>query len=144
MKRRIEGLHQADQADHIADSLVLVRVDAASYQRERKPFYSLRFSILRPKELSAHSFVSRLYCTPKELWKLNWFLHDFGYDPELLGRDEIDDRSLVGLQGVVKVTHRVVSGRIELNLDSFAPANGWLEPSDAAMGDDASGQEAAR
>ena len=28
--------------------------------------------------------------------KLNWFLRDFGYDTDLLGRDEIDERALLG------------------------------------------------
>jgi hypothetical protein len=28
------------------------------------------------------------------LWKLNWFLRDFGYDADLLGQDEIDDKNL--------------------------------------------------
>jgi hypothetical protein len=39
-------------------------------------------------------FSSRLYCTPKALWKLNWFLRDFGYDNELLDRTEVDDKLL--------------------------------------------------
>jgi len=50
---------------------------------------------------------AQLYCTPKALWKLNWFLRDFGYDTELLGRDELDDKNIVGLSGVVKITHSV-------------------------------------
>jgi hypothetical protein len=44
------------------------------------------------------------------MWKLNWFLRDFGYDAELLGCDEIDDQNLVGLSGVVKITNTVVNG----------------------------------
>jgi hypothetical protein len=28
----------------------------------------------------------------KALWKLNRFLRDFGYDTELLARDEVDDK----------------------------------------------------
>jgi hypothetical protein len=59
------------------------------------------------------------------LWKLNWFLRDFGYDAELLGRDEIDEKSLIGLRGVVKISHTVVSGTSLLNLDGFAPAAQW-------------------
>jgi hypothetical protein len=34
------------------------------------------------------------------LWKFNWFLRDFGYDIELLGRDEVDETQLIGLTGV--------------------------------------------
>jgi len=31
------------------------------------------------------------------MWKLRWFLRDFGYDPELLGKNEIDDKALIDL-----------------------------------------------
>jgi len=78
---------------------------------------------LEPKPLAGNRFTGRLYCTPKALWKLNWFLRDFGYDPELLGRDEIDDKNLVGLCGVVKITHSVVNGNFLLNLDGVPAAD---------------------
>jgi hypothetical protein len=71
--------------------------------------------------------TGRLYCTPKALWKLNWFLRDFGYDTELLGRDEIDDKAVVGLQGAVRTSRITFSGRSFLNLDGFAPAAEWEE-----------------
>ena len=66
--------------------------------------------MLGPKALTGQFVTGRLYSTPKALWKLNWFLRDFGYDTELLGRDEIDDRNLVGLCGVVKISHVVLHG----------------------------------
>ena len=128
MKRRIQGLHDADlsAASRIRDGLLLVRIERANHRWDsRKPFYLLRFSILEPKELAGHSVAGRLYCTPRALWKLNWFLRDFGYDAELLGQDEIDDRNLVGLRGVVKISHVVVNGTSLLNLDGFAPASQW-------------------
>ncbi len=59
-------------------------------------------------------------------------MRDFGYDTELLGRDEIDDKSLVGLRGVVKISHVVVNGTSLLNLDGFAPASQWEELSSAS------------
>ncbi|MGH9498283.1 MAG: hypothetical protein ACRD3L_04005 [Terriglobales bacterium] len=130
MKRRIQGLHEADQSapDHVRDGLFLVRVDRAHHRWEaRKPFYLLRFSIVEPKELSGHSISGRLYCTPRALWKLTWFLRDFGYDTELLGQDEIDDKSLLGLHGVVRISHVVVHGSSLLNLDGFAHASQWKE-----------------
>jgi len=130
VKRRIQGLHDADQsaASQIRDGLLLVRIERAHHRWDsRKPFYLLRFSILEPKELSGHSVSGRLYCTPRALWKLNWFLRDFGYDTELLGQDEIDDKNLVGLRGVVKISHVVVNGASLLNLDGFAPASQWEE-----------------
>src|SRR5215472_7684641 len=120
MRRQIQGLHEADlsAASQVRNGLFLVRVERAHHRWDaRKPFYLLRFSILEPRELSGHSVSGRLYCTPKGLWKLNWFLRDFGYDPELLGHDEIDDKNLVGLRGVVKVSHVVVNGTSMLNLD---------------------------
>ena len=128
MRHRIQGLHEADQtaASHVRDGLLLVRVERAQHRWDaRKPFYLVRFSILEPKELTGHSVAGRLYCTPRALWKLNWFLRDFGYDTDLLGQDEIDDKSLVGLHGVIKVSHVVVNGTSLLNLDGFAPASQW-------------------
>jgi len=116
----------------VRDGLLLVRVETAHHRWDsRKPFYLLRFSILEPKELAGHSFAGRLYCTPRALWKLNWFLRDFGYDAELLGQDEVDDKNLVGLRGVVKISHIVVNGSTLLNLDGFAPASQWEKLSDA-------------
>ncbi|HXX19956.1 MAG TPA: hypothetical protein VEJ46_11185 [Candidatus Acidoferrum sp.] len=130
MRRHIQGLHEADQsaAGQVRDGLLLVRVERAQHRWDsRKPFYLLRLSILEPRELAGHSFAGRLYCTPRALWKLNWFLRDFGYDSDLLGRDEIDEKSLVGLRGVVKISHTVVNGTALLNLDGFAAASQWEE-----------------
>ena len=39
------------------------------------------------------SFSGRLYCTERALWKLNWFLRDFGYDLELLAQDQVDEKA---------------------------------------------------
>ncbi|MFQ5875226.1 MAG: hypothetical protein ACE5JL_15700, partial [Dehalococcoidia bacterium] len=55
------------------------------------------------------------------------FLRDFGYDAELLGRDEVDEKALLGLRGVVKVSRTTVNGRSLLNLDGFASASQWEE-----------------
>jgi len=141
MRRRIQGLHDADQssAAQVRDSLFLVRVEQAQHRwHARKPFYLLRFSILEPKELSGQAITGRLYCTPRALWKLNWFLRDFGYDTGLLGQDEIDDKGLIGLSGVVKINHVVVDGASLLNLDAFAPASQWEEPSNGSPANPAS------
>jgi hypothetical protein len=134
MKRLIQGLNDADRsaADSISDGLFLVRVERAQYRWQgQKPYYLLRFTALEPKHLAAHSITGRVYCTPKALWKLCWFLRDFGYDTELLGRDEIDEKALVGLRGVVKISHTVMHGTSLLNLDGFAPASQWEELSTA-------------
>ena len=130
MKRRVEGLHEADSssAGLFPDGLFLVRVQRVQYRWQgQKPYYTLQLEVIEPKALAGHSLTGRLYCTPKALWKLNWFLRDFGYDIELLGRDEIDDKCLIGLQGVVKISHAVLNGTRMLNLDGFAPAAQWEE-----------------
>jgi hypothetical protein len=96
MRRRIAGLHDADQsrAGEVPDGLFLVRVERAQHRwNAHKPY--------------------------------NWFLRDFGYEAELLGRGEIDDKNLVGLRGVVKISHAVVNGTSLLNLDGFATAAQW-------------------
>ena len=132
MRRYISGLNQASAAgtEGVCDGLFLVRVERAQYRwHPQKAFYFVRFAVLEPKLVAGTSFTGHLYCTPKALWKLNWFLRDFGYDTELLGRDEIEDRSLIGLRGVVKITHSVVNGTSLLNLDGFAPASQWEDRS---------------
>ncbi len=66
------------------------------------------------------------------MWKLNWFLRGFGYDTELLARDEIDEKSLIGLSDVIRISNRVVNGASLLNLDGFAPAVQWDRLSSAS------------
>ena len=106
--------------------MFLVLIDQVRYSRERqKPFYTVRFSVLEPASLAGCTFSGRLYCTQKALWKFSWFLRDFGYDPELLGRDEVEEKGLIGLRGVVKLSHAVVNGRSLINLDAFAPTGAW-------------------
>ena len=144
MKRRISGLHDADRsADGVNDGLYLLRVDRAQYRwHAQKPYYLLRFTVLEPKHLAGRSIAGRIYCTARAMWKLSWFLRDFGYDTELLGRDEIDDKGLIGLRGVVKISHVVRHGLRILNLDGFAPASQWEELS-AALPADVGGSEVA-
>jgi hypothetical protein len=128
-------LHEADRSTthEVSDGLYLVRVTRAQYRwHAQKPFYILRFTVIEPKEGAGYSISGRLYCTPKALWKLSWFLRDFGYDTESLVRDEIDEKNLVGLQGAVKISHAVVNGTSLLNLDGFAPASQWGEPPTAS------------
>ena len=128
MKRRFPGLHQAAQPVEVPDGLYLVRVQQARYcWHTQKPHYALQFAVVEPKSFAGNPISGRIYCTEKALWKLSWFLRDFGYDTELLGRDELDTRALVKLQGVVKITHTTVNGTSLLNFDGFAPAARWEE-----------------
>ena len=134
MRRQIAGLHAADRcaADQIPDALFLVRVRRVQFRRQAQN-YTVALAILEPKRFSDHVISSRLYCNPKALWKFNWFLNDFGYDVELLGRDEVDETQLIGLTGVVKISHVVLNGTSLLRLDSFAPASRWEELSPANL-----------
>jgi hypothetical protein len=136
LKRRITGLRAADRcaANQIPDGVFLVSVQRARFQRQaQKPYYTLTLTILEPGRFASQVLSSRLYCSPKALWKLNWFLRDFGYDTELLGRDEVDETQLVGLKGVVKISHIVFNGTSLLRLDGFAPASRWEELSPANL-----------
>ena len=145
MRRHFESLRPSDRSaiDSVPDGLFLVRVDRAQYRwQANKPFYVLCFAVLEPKHLAGCLITGRLYCTPRAMWKLSWFLLDFGYDTELLGKDEIDDKALVGLRGVVKISHGIVHGISVLNLDGFAPAARWEELSPDAT-DHLSGSEVA-
>ena len=143
MRRRIPGLHQeAQNGDGVLEGVFLVRVEAAFYRyHPKKPFFVLHFAILQPEELSGKTVSGRLYCTAKALWMLSWFLRDFGYDAELLGRDEVDEKALVGLRGVVKVSRAVVNGRCFVNLDAFSSAGEWAELPVASVGGGASLEE---
>jgi hypothetical protein len=136
MRRQITGLHAADRcaADQIPDGVFLVRVQRVRFQRQtQKPYYTLALTILEPSRFAGQILLSRLYCSPKALWKLNWFLRDFGYHTELLGRDEVDEKALIGLQGVVKISHTVFNDASWIRLDGFAPAARWEELSPANL-----------
>ena len=136
MKRQITGLYAADRcaADQIPDGIFLVRVQRVCFRRQaQKPYYTLALNILEPSRFADNVISSRLYCNPRALWKLNWFLRDFGYDTELLGRDEVDETQLVGLKGVVKISHIFFNGTPLLRLDGFASAGRWEELSPANL-----------
>jgi hypothetical protein len=136
MKRRIEGLRDADPAGRVLlpDSLYLVRVARAQYRWHiEKPYYILRLIVVEPQHFLGRTITGRIYCTRRALWKLNWFLRDFGYDTDLLGQDEIDEKSLGGLQGVVKIGHVVVNDTTFVNLEGFAPVSQWQELSPAVV-----------
>jgi hypothetical protein len=138
MRRHIPGLHSRQQdPESNLDGLFLVRVERASYRWHRqKSFLELRFIVLEPKSVESRSFSGRLYCTERALWKLNWFLRDFGYDSELLNRDQVDEKSLLKLQGIIRTSHTTLNGRSYQNLDAFAPAAEWEALSCAAVSPD--------
>jgi hypothetical protein len=125
MKRHIPCLHcESHNSEEILEGVFLVRVDRVFYRwHPQRPFYVLRLAILEPQEHQGRSLNGRLYCTPKALWKLRWFLRDSGYNPDLMGRDEIDEKALLSLRGIVRISHATLNGRCFLNLGGFAPAS---------------------
>ena len=130
MKHQVPGLADVsrDSRPEIPDGVFPVRVDGAQFRRyAQKPFYLLRLSILEPNAWAGYPLLGRLYCTRKALWKLGWFLQDFLYDPELLAHEQVDEKALRGLRGVIKISHAIVNGISLINLDGFAPASQWEE-----------------
>jgi hypothetical protein len=127
MRRHIPGLHSVrPNPESNLDGLFLVRVKGAAYRWYRqKPYLELRFVVREPDSSASQSFSGRLYCTDRALPKLSRFLRDFGYDTELLSRDQVDEKSLLNLRGVVRTSHTTLNGRSYQNLDAFAPAAEW-------------------
>jgi hypothetical protein len=137
MKRHIPGLHSHQQdGDGPLEGLFLVRVEWASYRwHPQKTFLQVRFVVLEPGSFARRSFSGRLYSTERALWKLNWFLRDFGYDMELLSEDQMDEKALVNLRGVVRTTYKTLNGHTFQNLEAFAPAADWEELSHCETGE---------
>ncbi len=137
MKRGLPGLSQAAlPTSEVPDGTYLVRVERMQYRWDKqKPYYAARFQILQPAAFANASFSARLYCTSKALWKLSWFLRDFGYDQELFAREELDEQAMIGLTGVVKISHTVANGRTYTNLEAFAAAARWndFEPASSEV-----------
>jgi hypothetical protein len=131
MKRHIPGLHrERHSSEDILEGAFLVRVDRAFYRwHPQRPFYALRLAVLEPREHQGRSLNGRLYCTSKALWKLRWFLRDFGYDTDLMGRDEVDEKALTGLRGIVRISHTTLNGRCFLiSAGLLRPVNGTNSP----------------
>ncbi len=137
MRRHIPGLHTRNQNHEIQlQGLFLVRVDGASHRwHPQKSFLALRFVIEEPKPFATQFFSGRLYCSERALWKLNWFLRDFGYDPELFSRDQVDEKALLNLRGVVRTSPITINGLSYQNLESFAPSGEWDELSCTMIGE---------
>ena len=130
MRRYFESLSPADlSALHsVPNGIFLVRVDRAQYRwHKKKPYYEIRFAVLKPRHLTGCFISGRLYCTARAMWKLSWFLRDFGYDSELLGKNQIDDKALINLWGIVKVSEVTLHGISVLKFDGFAPGARWEE-----------------
>jgi hypothetical protein len=145
MRRQIPGLHSNHRGvENKLEGLFLVRVDKASYRwHPQKPFVEVRFVVLEPKSFETRVFSGRLYCTERALYKLNWFLRDFGYDAQLLKDDQVDEKALRNLRGVVRTSCTTLNGRSYQNLDAFASEADWeaLECTSLANGDGRGGSD---
>ena len=129
MRRHVAGLSQQSHSEgQQLEGLFLARIERASYRwHPQKSFFTVFFVVLEPKESEGRRFSGRLFCTTKALWRLNWFLRDFAYDHNLLDQDEVDEKVLTGLRGVVRVSHTALDGHSLLNLEAFASAGEWEE-----------------
>jgi hypothetical protein len=87
------------------------------------------FLILEPDEYAGRYVRTRLYYHDRALWKLRWFLHDFNYDADLLGADELVDRRVVGLEGVIRLAYWGSDGHRRLDVQGFGPSEGWAKGS---------------
>ena len=92
------------------------------------PAWQPTFLILEPAPYAGRYVRTRLYCHDRALWKLRWFFHDFNYDAELLAADELDDRRVVGLEGVIR-SGMGKDGHRCLDVQGFAPSERWGEMS---------------
>jgi hypothetical protein len=92
-----------------------------------KPCRMATFLILEPATHAGRHVRTRLYCHERALWKLRWFLSDFGYDPELLAAEELDDRRVVGLEGVIRLSYWGLNGQRRLDVQGFAKLDRWAE-----------------
>ena len=46
---------------------------------------------------------------------------------ELLSQDQIDEKALINLRGIVRTTYKPVKGHVFQNLEAFAPKANWAE-----------------
>jgi hypothetical protein len=140
MIRKLPGLNSQQITPVELSGFFLVRVEGASYRCHppQKPFLTVRFGILEPEAYRDRTFSGRIYCSERALWRLGWFLRDFGYDAELLLREQIDEKALIHLRGVVRTSATRFRGGSYQNLDGFAPASEWEALPHALVSEEAS------
>ena len=102
MRRHIPGLHSGQPDGQNLEGLFLVRVERALFRwHPKKPFLELRFVILEPT--SDEDFPSRGGCTaPKGTLEIQLVPAGFWLRRRLLSRDQVDEKALLNLRGVVR------------------------------------------
>jgi hypothetical protein len=128
MRTKIQGLSQSTERNPLVEGSYrarVVRFGPAGHAA--KPCLAATFLILEPGWYAGRYVRTRLYCHERALWKLRWFLNDFNYDAELLATDELDDRRVVGPEGVVRLAYWGNNGHRRLGVQGFAPSERWGE-----------------
>ena len=126
MRMRIQGLSQVSERKPLIEGSYrarVVRFEPAGHAPN--PCRAATFLILEPAGYAGRFIRTRLYCHERALWKLRWFLSDFRYDTELLAAEELDDRRVVGLEGVIRLAYWGSDGHRRLDVQGFAPSERW-------------------
>lgn len=125
MRTKIQGLSHAPKRSPLAEGLYRARVVGfRPAGHAAKPCLAATFEILEPTASRGSHIRTRLYCHDRALWKLRWFLRAFKYDTELLAKDELDDRHVVGLEGVIRLAYWG-DVRRRLDVEGFALSERW-------------------
>jgi hypothetical protein len=128
MRTRIQGLSQESEKVLLVEGVYRARVvGCRPAGHSAEPCRAVTFRILDPAPYAGHYVRTRLYCHDRTLWKLRWFLSDFDYDPELLAADILDDRHVVGLEGIIRLAYWGTYGRFRLDVEGFSRADRWPE-----------------
>jgi hypothetical protein len=126
MRTKIQGLSQATERNPLVEGLYRARVVRFGPPgHAAKPCRRVTFLILDPAPYAGRYVRSRLYWHERALRKLRWFLQDFNYDAELLAEDDLDDRQVVGLEGVIRLAYWRHDGYRRLDVEGFAPSERW-------------------
>jgi hypothetical protein len=128
MRIRIQGLNQPSERVPLVEGMYrarVVRFEPAGHAPN--PCRAVTFLILEPAGYAGRHVRTRLYCHQRALWKLRWFLSDFRYDTELMAAEELDDRRVVGLEGVIRLAQWGADGHKRLDVQGFAPSERWEE-----------------
>jgi hypothetical protein len=123
---KIPGLSQPSERIPLVEGVYrarVVRFEPAGHAP--KPCRAAMFLILEPAPYAGLHVRTRLYCHERALWKLRWFLNDFNYDAELLAADQLDDRRVVGLEGVIRLAYWGNDGHRRLDVQGFAASERW-------------------
>jgi hypothetical protein len=138
--KRCNSLMDAIQSatDDLPDGFFLVRVERVEY-RFSKDVADLYFSVLQPVEYAGRSIPLRLpLMERRDSWKFGWFLQEFRYDKTRCEGDP--EKSMIGLQGVVKIRHTRLRGMARIRLEAFASADQWEKYSGVSGSDKPSGE----